>query len=100
LFQTCPGSKSYEQNLLDPVFKYVTYRRRIHILDISHVHILYIEYITSYLIQINLFWTEDSTRRIQEHGLSRLCLVQRKVWILVEIGNDVTEKLCVYDRLM
>jgi hypothetical protein len=30
----------------------------------------------------------------------RLCLVQRKVWILVEIGDDVTEKLCVYDRLM
>jgi hypothetical protein len=31
---------------------------------------------------------------------SRLCLVQRKVWILVEIEDDVTEKLCVYDRLM
>ena len=30
----------------------------------------------------------------------RLCLVQREVWILVEIGDDVTEKLCVYDRLM
>jgi hypothetical protein len=32
--------------------------------------------------------------------LLRLCLIQRKVWILVEIGDDVTEKLCVYDRLM
>jgi len=30
----------------------------------------------------------------------RLCLVRRKVWILVEIEDDVTEKLCVYDRLM
>ncbi len=29
-----------------------------------------------------------------------LCLVQRKVWILVEIRDYVTEKLCVYDRLM
>ena len=26
---------------------------------------------------------------------SRLCLVQRKVWILVKIKDDVTEKLCV-----
>ena len=34
------------------------------------------------------------------HLLCRLCLVQRKVWILVEIGDDVTEKLCMYDRLM
>jgi hypothetical protein len=30
----------------------------------------------------------------------RLCLVQRKVWIFVKIRDDVTEKLCVYDRLM
>ena len=30
----------------------------------------------------------------------RLCLVGSKVWILVEIEDDVTEKLCVYDRLM
>ena len=30
----------------------------------------------------------------------RLCLVQRKVWILVEIGDNVTERLRVYDRLM
>jgi hypothetical protein len=38
-----------------------------------------------------------------------LCLVQREVWILVEIKDDVTlieikddvtEKLCIYDRLM
>ncbi len=29
-----------------------------------------------------------------------LYLVQRKVWILVEIEDDVTEKLCVYDRLI
>jgi hypothetical protein len=32
-------------------------------------------------------------------GIS-VCLVQRKVWILVEIEDDVTEKFCVYDRLM
>ena len=30
----------------------------------------------------------------------RLCLVGSKVWILVEIRDDVTEKLCMYDRLM
>ena len=30
----------------------------------------------------------------------RLRLVQREGWILVEIKDDVTEKLCVYDRLM
>ncbi len=30
----------------------------------------------------------------------RLCLDGSKVWILVEIGDDVTEKLPVYDRLM
>ena len=30
----------------------------------------------------------------------RLCLVGSKVWILVKIRDDVTEKLCVYDRLM
>ena len=29
-----------------------------------------------------------------------LCLVQHKVWILVEIEDDVTKKLCMYDRLM
>jgi hypothetical protein len=29
-----------------------------------------------------------------------LCLVQRKVWILVKIEDDVTEKLCVYNMLM
>jgi hypothetical protein len=29
------------------------------------------------------------------HPLFVLCLVQRKIWILVEIENDVTEKLCV-----
>uniref|UniRef100_A0A0E0CBD4 Uncharacterized protein n=1 Tax=Oryza meridionalis TaxID=40149 RepID=A0A0E0CBD4_9ORYZ len=30
----------------------------------------------------------------------RLHLVPSKVWILVEVRGDVTEKLCVYDRLM
>jgi hypothetical protein len=34
------------------------------------------------------------------HPLFALCLVQRKVWVLIEIEDDVTEKLCVYDRLM
>ena len=29
-----------------------------------------------------------------------LCLVQRKVWILVKIEDDVTEKSCVYGKLM
>ncbi len=29
-----------------------------------------------------------------------LCLVQRKVCILVEIGDDVTKKLYVYNMLM
>ena len=32
--------------------------------------------------------------------LYRLCLVGFKVWILVEIKDDVSEKLYVYDRLM
>ncbi len=30
--------------------------------------------------------------------LIRLCLDWSKVWNLVEIGDDVTEKLCVYER--
>ncbi len=34
------------------------------------------------------------------HPVLYQSLVQRKVWILVKIGDDVTEKLCVYDRLM
>ena len=35
-----------------------------------------------------------------ELEVHRLCVVERKVYILVEIGDDVIEKLCVYDRLM
>ena len=33
------------------------------------------------------------------HSL-RLCFVQRKIYILVEIKDDVAKKLCVYNRLM
>jgi hypothetical protein len=43
---------------------------------------------------------EEVRVRHSVQKLLRLCLVQRKVWILVEIGDDVTEKLCVYDMLM
>uniref|UniRef100_A0A0D9YSG7 Uncharacterized protein n=1 Tax=Oryza glumipatula TaxID=40148 RepID=A0A0D9YSG7_9ORYZ len=32
---------------------------------------------------------------VEMNNALRLCLVQRKVWILVEIRDDVTEKLCV-----
>ena len=40
------------------------------------------------------------TGTVRWHYTPGLCLVQRKVWILVKIRDDVTEKLCVYNRLM